>query len=233
MRTYTIINDNTDERNLLRTYLEKINKKNLVLNIPSDELNRLNNGIMCDVLIIDKRIADSKFFAKNVQLVQPNTIIVLSCSFDSIAQQKSSNTIFGYLPLPITYERVLALNKNIELYLDLIKPENEKRKDYVFIKSEYKLIKVNLKDILYIAGMKDYTQVYLKSKPNPLITLQNLREFETKLPADLFIRVHRSYIISVNEIEIISRNEIYLGKHIIPIGEAFRQSLDNIIALNS
>ncbi|MFX8723718.1 LytTR family DNA-binding domain-containing protein, partial [Acinetobacter baumannii] len=69
------------------------------------------------------------------------------------------------------------------------------KKAFLFVKSDYKLIKINLSDVLYMAGLRDYTRIFLKGRPSPLTTLQNLKEFETKLPDDDFIRIHRSYII--------------------------------------
>lgn len=112
------------------------------------------------------------------------------------------------------------------------KPDNNKR-SFLFIKSEYKLIKINLSEVLFLSGLRDYTQIYIKGKTSPLTTLQNLKEFETKLPDDYFIRVHRSYIVSLNYIDSISRNEIHIGHNIIPVGNAYKQAFDELIQKNS
>jgi DNA-binding LytR/AlgR family response regulator len=112
------------------------------------------------------------------------------------------------------------------------KTENNKRV-FLFIKSEYKLIKINLADVLFLSGLRDYTQIYLKGKASPLTTLQNLKEFETKLPEDDFVRVHRSYIIAIGQVDSISRNEISIGHYTIPIGNAYKQGLDTMIEKNS
>ena len=109
---------------------------------------------------------------------------------------------------------------------------NHKR-EFLFIKSEYKLIKINLAEVLFLSGMRDYTQIYLKGKASPLTTLQNLKEFESKLPRDYFIRVHRSYIIALGQVDYISRNEINIGSHNIPIGNTFRPGLNEAIEKNS
>ena len=108
-----------------------------------------------------------------------------------------------------------------------------KSKKFVFIKSEYKIIKVRFEDILFCEGMKDYTQVYIKSKTDPILTLNNLKSFATKLPADEFMRVHRSYIVSISHIDSIVRNEIYIGKKIIPIGDSFKSDFYSMIESNS
>lgn len=110
---------------------------------------------------------------------------------------------------------------------------NNKQRTLLFIKSEYKLIKINLADILFLSGLRDYTQIYLKGKALPITTLQNLKEFETKLPEDDFIRVHRSYIISLAQVDSISRNEISIGHHTIPVGNAYKPAFDQMIEKNS
>jgi hypothetical protein len=104
---------------------------------------------------------------------------------------------------------------------------------FAFVKSDYKLIRINLSDILFLSGLRDYTQIFLKGKTSPLTTLQNLKEFESKLPETIFVRVHRSYIISLSQVDSISRNEISIGTHTIPIGNAYRQLLDDMITKNS
>ena len=111
--------------------------------------------------------------------------------------------------------------------------ESTTKREFLFVKSEYKLIKINLSDVLYLAGLRDYTRIFLKGRTTPLTTLQNLKEFETKLHEDDFIRVHRSYIVSVKQIDTITKSEITIGIHRIPIGHAFKPSLDEVIEKNS
>ena len=108
-----------------------------------------------------------------------------------------------------------------------------KSERFVFIKSEYRIIKVKFEDIIFCEGMKDYTQVHLKGKADPLLTLHNLKSFLSKLPKDEFIRVHRSYIVSLNHIDSIARNEIYIGRKIIPIGFSYKNDFYKIIEQNS
>ncbi len=108
-----------------------------------------------------------------------------------------------------------------------------KSKNFVFVKSEYKIIKVWFEDILFCEGMKDYTQIYIKGKSDPLLTLNNLKSFSAKLPSDQFMRVHRSYIVSIYHIDSIVRNEIYVGKKIIPIGDSFKGDFYAMVESNS
>ena len=107
------------------------------------------------------------------------------------------------------------------------------KQDFVFIKSEYKFVKIKFDDILFCKGMKDYIQVYITGKSKPVVTLKSLNSFETKLPPDKFIRVHRSYIVSLLHIDTISKNEISIGKQIVPIGNIFKSEFFSLVELNS
>jgi DNA-binding LytR/AlgR family response regulator len=83
---------------------------------------------------------------------------------------------------------------------------------------------LQLDDVLYVAGMKDYVMFYLESQPRPLITHLTMKAVEDMLPADRFLRVHRSYIVALDKIRSIDRNDcIYIGQEIIHVTEAFRQ----------
>ncbi|MFY7653309.1 MAG: LytR/AlgR family response regulator transcription factor [Chitinophagaceae bacterium] len=103
--------------------------------------------------------------------------------------------------------------------------------DFIFIKSEYKLVRVDLSTVLYFSGLRDYTQIYCKGKPQPITTLQNLKEFEAKLHPDFFVRVHRSFIVSVKQVDTVCKNELTIQQHNIPIGNAYRAGLQKVIDL--
>lgn len=102
-------------------------------------------------------------------------------------------------------------------------------KEYIFIKSEYKLIRVHFNNILFVGGMKDYIQLYIKGRSTPLTTLQNLKDFEKKLPNHQFIRVHRSYIAAIQHIDCIAKNELSIGSYSIPVGDAYKETLYQFI----
>jgi DNA-binding LytR/AlgR family response regulator len=110
-----------------------------------------------------------------------------------------------------------------------VKPAYSVHHRCIFIKTEYKLMKINFDDILYMEGLKDYTKIYLKDAAKPIITLQNLKAFENKLSPEEFVRVHRSYIVSVSKINLIYKNRIVLGKADIPISDGFKNHINEIV----
>lgn len=157
-----------------------------------------------------------------------NPFAVIYIGFNSALPDAGSGK--NVLAAPFSFEQFFTAVKNAECQFH---PGGEvasiKTHDFIFIKSEYKFYKVNFSDILFCEGMKDYTQVYLANRPKPVLTLQNLKTFISKLPQHEFIRVHRSYAVSLRLIDVISRNEIIVGKKHIPIGESYRNALFEIV----
>ena len=182
-----------------------------------------------DVLFVDKQLMNENLVT-NISSLTPSLQIVTFGQDELLLSNDILPYLFGYIKAPFLLENVLSVITSIRLFNKDFQQESMiARKNFILVKSEYKLIKTNLSDIFFIAGMKDYTQIYLKGKVTPLTTLQNLKEFEKKLPSEDFIRVHRSYIIAVQYIDCISRNEILIGNHSIPVGDAFRNSLNTFI----
>jgi DNA-binding LytR/AlgR family response regulator len=99
----------------------------------------------------------------------------------------------------------------------------------IFVKSEYRLLHVLYEDILYIEGLKDYVKIYIESEVKPILSLMSLKLLEEELPADRFIRVHRSYIIHRNKISSINKNRIIIDKKQIPIGETYRKQFKAVV----
>ena len=126
-----------------------------------------------------------------------------------------------------------AVNKALLQMLGSRSENNYKDARYFFIKSEYRILKVNYDDIVFCEGLKDYTQVYTTKKSKPIITLQNLKTFSEHLPAKEFVRIHRSYIVSLNHIDSITKKEVEIADKILPIGNSYRNNLLDIVRLNS
>jgi DNA-binding LytR/AlgR family response regulator len=229
MRRIIIINDNSKDVLLLQDYL-KTSPDVLVAGVFSSlaKAQPTLDELKCDIIF-------STLPVLSILSAEKKDLPVLVCmgNEQEVYSLLTSRNIFAFLYTPFSYERVLSLIQNIELYMLQLSSRSAEKRDYVFIKSEYKLIKINLSDILYLSGLRDYTQVFLKGKLSPLTTLQNLKDFEARLPEGRFIRVHRSYIVSLSQVDSISRNEISIGTHTIPIGNAYRQLLDEMIMKNS
>ena len=103
----------------------------------------------------------------------------------------------------------------------------------IFVKTEYRLQQIPLDGILYIEGLKDYVKIHLEGEPRPVLSLMSLKSLEEQLPADRFIRVHRSYIVQPAKIRTIERNRIVFGREYIPVSESYRQAFHDFLARHS
>jgi two-component system LytT family response regulator len=119
---------------------------------------------------------------------------------------------------PFTFERFLQAIGKVYDKLNLL--NTAEVKNYIFIKTEYRLEKVQLDKILFIEGMRDYRSIVTTEKR--IMTLQTFGELEQELPAKQFCRVHKSYIVSLDKIETIERDRIRIGEELIPISDTFR-----------
>ena len=103
----------------------------------------------------------------------------------------------------------------------------------IFVKSDYKLVQVELKNILYIEGLKDYVKIYEENTPKPILSLMSMKAMEELLPASRFMRVHRSYIVQKDKIRIIDRGRIVFGKSYIPISDSYKQVFQDFLEKRS
>jgi two-component system, LytTR family, response regulator len=95
----------------------------------------------------------------------------------------------------------------------------------IFVKTEYRLQQIELDKITYIEGLKDYVKIHLNDGTQPVLSLMRLKNLEEKLPGDRFVRVHKSYIVQLSQIEAIERSHILIGSDRIPIGESYQPDL--------
>ncbi len=161
--------------------------------------------------------------------VQP--MIVLITAYEKFALEGFNQNVVDYLVKPVSFERFLkAANKAIELHgLKTKATLSEPPAEYLFVNSEYNLVKIVLSDITHIEGLKDYIKIHLASTPKPVITRLSLKSIEEKLPARKYIRVHKSFIISVDKIASIRNNRIRLVNAEVPISEFYRENLFKLI----
>lgn len=229
MRKIIIINDNDKVVTLLQEYL-KTNPFVVIAGVFSclEKARPTFEKIKYDIIF-------STFPVLKVLASEKKEFPVLVCiGKESQAYPLLTNhNIFAFLQIPFSHERMLSLIQSIERYILQQSTRQTEKREFVFVKSDYKLIKINLSEILYLSGLRDYTQIFFKGKVSPITTLQNLKDFETRLPVCNFIRVHRSYIVSLSQVDCISRNEILIGAYTIPIGNAYRQLLNEMISKNS
>ena len=140
-----------------------------------------------------------------------------------------------YLLKPLTFDRLLkGVNKASQIHRfselsgsNLTNHDKNPNLDFILVKTGYNTIRIDLDDILYCEGLKDYIKVHITGKT--IVTLNSLKKFEELLPDDRFVRVHKSFIISLAKIDSIQNNRIVIGKSIIPIGDNYKTKFNNKI----
>ncbi|MBU1014681.1 MAG: LytTR family DNA-binding domain-containing protein [Bacteroidetes bacterium] len=216
----------------LKGYIDKIQYLNLLASFDNgaDSLDYLKKNHV-DLIFLDIQMDDFT----GIQLLEALKIkpkVILTTAYDQYAIKGYELDVTDYLLKPISFDRFI---KSVEKVYTILEKESgstirlkesemhtDKKGNFIFVKSDYKLQKVNFKDILYIEGMKDYLRIVTPEKR--LMVLQNFRRMEDILPENKFIRVHKSYIISVEKIDSIGKKSLKVGEMNIPIGESYKKA---------
>jgi len=144
--------------------------------------------------------------------------VIITTAYSEYALKGYELNITDYLLKPFTFERFLQAINKIQDSKTIV--SNELNSNFIFVKTENRLEKINIDEILFIEGMRDYRRIHTIHKR--IMTLQNFSELEQLLPAKLICRVHKSYMVSISKIDEIERSRIKISKHIIPISETYR-----------
>ncbi|MBQ3910763.1 MAG: response regulator transcription factor [Muribaculaceae bacterium] len=162
------------------------------------------------------------------RMLPETTRVVFTTAFEQYALDGYRINALDYLMKPISYAEFLeACNKALQWYKMVRQVEEPKATEAtsIFVKSEYKLLQIDLDDIRYIEGLKDYVKIYTEQSPHPILSLMNMKAIEQMLPSSRFIRVHRSFIVQKSKIREIDRNRIVYDKDLyIPIGDSYKQA---------
>lgn len=147
--------------------------------------------------------------------------VIITTAYSEYAMDGYEFNVVDYLLKPISYERFLKAIDKLQQTTIITGAKAEQKPDHIFIKSEYRLIRINLADILYIESLRDYIAIH-STDGKKTMSLDSLRNMETILPADQFIRVHKSYIVSLQKINFVEKNRIVIGKEYIPVGDSYQ-----------
>nr|WKN39721.1 LytTR family DNA-binding domain-containing protein [Tunicatimonas sp. TK19036] len=165
--------------------------------------------------------------------------IIFTTAYDQFALEGYRVDALDYLLKPFSYEEFLRAVTKAQAYAELSRtpesntPHTESRTDsedeFLFLKVEYQLVRVAFSDIRYIQGLKDYVKVYLQNSTKPLLSLISMKALEEKLPSRRFMRIHRSYIISLDKIEAVSRGSVQIGNESIPVSNQYKEQFNQFI----
>ena len=156
-------------------------------------------------------------------LLPKDTRIIFTTAFDRYAIDGYKVDAADYLLKPVSNDRFAAsVNKVIEWFETNERRKTAARDRFVYVKSEYKLIRLDFDDILYIEGLKDYVKIYFEAPRKPVLSLVNMKRVEDCLPKPQFMRVHRSFIVNMAKVSMVDRGRIVVGDVFIPVSESYK-----------
>jgi DNA-binding LytR/AlgR family response regulator len=181
-----------------------------------------------DLLFLDIQMPELSGleFAK---ILPKQTKIVFTSNQSKYAVEGYKVNALGYLMKPVNYEEFVSVStKAMELFKIEQQMNLYSQDKFIFVKSDYKLVKINLEDILYIEGLKDYVKIYVEGH-RPILSLINMKKIDETLPHPDFMRVHRSYIVHMCKINMIDRGRIVFGEEFIPISESYKSEVQRFL----
>ena len=236
-----LVDDEPLALDVLETYVDKLPDLNLVAKCNNAlEANEVLKKEEIDLMFLDIQMPQLTGIDFLKTLAKP-PLVIFTTAYPNYAIEGFELNALDYLLKPISLERFMkAVNKALE-QINLSKSStpatgsgSDVSSEYIFVKADKKLVKVNYSDIVYIEGLKDY--VIIRQENSRVITLQTMKSLEDKLPHHMFRRIHRSYIINVNKINAVVGNMVEIDekgqtKHL-PIGKNYREDLLVIVNQN-
>lgn len=159
------------------------------------------------------------------RMIEQQVRIIFTTAFEQYALEGFKVNALDYLLKPISYPEFLkAADKALQWFemKSSGKTAGKQEDDSIFVKSDYRLLKIALRKICYIEGLKDYVKIYTEDSPHPVVSLISMKNLEESLPADSFIRVHRSFIVNLDKVAVVERNRIVFGNTYIPVSDSYR-----------
>jgi len=238
MISCVVVDDKPLAIDILNDYISKVPDLSLVFSStnPLDALEYiLKNEV--DLVFLDIQMPQLNG-VQFMKIVQGKCKVILTTAYTEYALDGFENDAIDYVLKPISFERFYKAVQKAQHYFNAKKVpqvvaqviEGSHSVDYIFVKTEYKLIKINIDDILYIEGMQNYVAIYTKTEK--IISLQNMKKMEEQLPKKQFARVHKSYMVSLNKINSIERSRIYITDAVIPLGDVYRDGFYQLISAN-
>lgn len=187
-----------------------------------------------DLLFLDIQMPglDGMEFSK---MIKDRCRIVFTTAFSQYALDGYKAEALDYLLKPISYGDFLEASEKALKWFSRIEGSAKTAiaapaaKEKIFVKSEYKIIGIDVRKILFVESLKDYVKIYTDDRSEPVLSLMSMRSVEETLPQEQFIRVHRSFIVRKDKIELVDRGRIVFGSRFIPVGDNYRDDFMNFI----
>ncbi|MEP6465333.1 MAG: LytTR family DNA-binding domain-containing protein [Parafilimonas sp.] len=191
---------------------------------PIEAMNILQNQSI-DLIFLDIQMPGLTGL-QFIKTITTKPMFILITAYEKYALQGFDLDVVDYLVKPVPLDRFIkACNKAWELHQLKTKKETESELPYFFINADYSLVKVVFTDVMWIEGLKDYLKIHLKSTSKPLVARITMKSLEEQLPATMFLRVQKSFIISKDYITSVRRNSVFINEIEIPVGDNYKDAI--------
>lgn len=166
-----------------------------------------------------------------IKSLQRPLLFILVTAYEKYALEGYSLNVVDYLMKPVPLDRfVQACSKALEMFQWKRGRDEKKEPAYFFIHADYSLLKIVYADIVYVEGLKDYIKIHLRHSSRPVVSRMSLKALEEQLPS-AFIRIHKSYIVSKDSITAVKKNHIYMGTIELPVGDSYKDAVEQIVQI--
>lgn len=235
-----VVDDEPLALHIIEDYIAKVPFMQLVKSTtsPIEALTLVQDGGI-DLVFLDVQMPELTGI-QFLRIANGKAKVILTTAYPQYALEGYDLDAVDYLLKPIAFDRFFKAAQKVQSVLQpaaktvekeepapVQQPQQDFVNDFIFVKTEHKIQKVYLHNILFIEGLKDYISIFTPTER--IITLQNMKKVEDALPEPHFIRVHRSYIVALNKIDSIERSRICIGDKIIPIGDTYRDEFFKVI----
>lgn len=226
-----VVDDEPLAIDIINDYINKIPFLRLIKSFqnPIEALTKVQEGGV-DLVFLDVQMPELTGI-QFLKIANNKCKVILTTAYPQYAVEGYEHNVVDYLLKPVAFDRFYKAAEKVQWLMGLA-PQNHQEiqtpapvaqpiaNDFIFVKTEYKIQKIYLNDILFIEGLKDYVSIYTKTER--IITLQSMKKIDEGLPDHRFVRVHKSYIVALDKIESIERSRISIADKIIPIGDTHR-----------
>ena len=218
---------------LVKSYVEKTPSLDLAgaFDNPIDAVAFIQSGDV-DLVLLDIQMPDLTG-TELARVIAGGPKVIFTTAYEKYALEGFRLDAVDYLLKPFSYAEFLKAVQKAERLIAAERsqlPALEVKNDFLFVKSESRIRRINFSEIHYIEGLKDYVKIWLKEERKPVLSLSTLKALESRLPSDRFMRVHRSFIVNLETVKVIERGRIVFGEVRIPVTEQyidnFRKFLD-------
>lgn len=226
-----IVDDEPLAQELLVAYVERTPGLNLAAKCGSAlEALKVLHEQPVDLVFLDIQMPELNGLELS-KVISNRIKVIFTTAFEKYALESYRVDALDYLLKPISYPEFLRAADKALLWFnkaeDKIDPAEEKK--YIFVKSNYKLIRIDLERICYIEGLKDYVKIYLENQKQPVVSLASMKALEDLLDDSSFIRVHRSYIVNADKISLVDHSRIVFGNNYIPVSDSYKEKFTEFL----